>query len=337
MNSTATAPSSSPPATTPPGVETDSRKKKHLCPTCNRGFTTSGHLSRHQRVHSGERNHACPFPGCTTRCSRQDNLQQHYRVHLSPRSRNISTSAARQAMAKKQNELSSGIIDTGTSTPPPMPDDSGRSSPPAPASLAYRAQQLHDDRGRDNSPPQPVMNANMPAPGVTGQPFANYVPGRESAGPNRITAPWPAGSHQYHAADRGRDVYQHSPTSPISPHSHSPTMQRGIDMVRAHQSQHTRQYSSSSTGSLGSLRDASGSDVSLPSFMDSGGPPPHQHYNTHPGGSYVHQPNTPHSGRGTSPPPILPPIFTNRAPYGQPLPSHAPAPHVYNAHLHGGH
>ena len=51
-------------------------KKKHVCGTCERGFTTSGHLARHLRVHTGERNHKCPFPGCETRCSRQDNLQQ---------------------------------------------------------------------------------------------------------------------------------------------------------------------------------------------------------------------------------------------------------------------
>ncbi|KAI0677781.1 hypothetical protein C8Q78DRAFT_1074451 [Trametes maxima] len=52
-------------------------KKKHVCAVCNRAFTTSGHLSRHARIHTGERNHKCPFPGCETRCSRQDNLQQH--------------------------------------------------------------------------------------------------------------------------------------------------------------------------------------------------------------------------------------------------------------------
>lgn len=51
-------------------------KKRHACPTCGRAFTTSGHLARHIRVHTGERNHKCPFPGCETRCSRQDNLQQ---------------------------------------------------------------------------------------------------------------------------------------------------------------------------------------------------------------------------------------------------------------------
>ncbi|EGO28073.1 hypothetical protein SERLADRAFT_340857, partial [Serpula lacrymans var. lacrymans S7.9] len=52
------------------------QKKRHICTTCDRAFTTSGHLARHIRVHTGERNHKCPFPGCETRCSRQDNLQQ---------------------------------------------------------------------------------------------------------------------------------------------------------------------------------------------------------------------------------------------------------------------
>ncbi|KAH7921082.1 hypothetical protein BV22DRAFT_1020036 [Leucogyrophana mollusca] len=71
----------SPVSPTAPGTQLQSSgpggsKKKHLCTTCDRGFTTSGHLARHLRVHTGERNHKCPFPGCETRCSRQDNLQQ---------------------------------------------------------------------------------------------------------------------------------------------------------------------------------------------------------------------------------------------------------------------
>lgn len=78
-----------------------SPKKKHVCSTCQRSFTTSAHLARHSKVHTRERNHTCPFPGCKTRCSRQDNLQQQsvpffflispctnsilfsYRIHLS--------------------------------------------------------------------------------------------------------------------------------------------------------------------------------------------------------------------------------------------------------------
>lgn len=51
-------------------------RRRYACGQCERTFTTGGHLARHTRVHTGERNHKCPFPGCETRCSRQDNLQQ---------------------------------------------------------------------------------------------------------------------------------------------------------------------------------------------------------------------------------------------------------------------
>ncbi|KAJ6489887.1 hypothetical protein C8R45DRAFT_752039, partial [Mycena sanguinolenta] len=52
--------------------------KPFICDDCEKSFATSGHLTRHQRVHTGEMNYACTFPGCTTRCSRKDNLRQQY-------------------------------------------------------------------------------------------------------------------------------------------------------------------------------------------------------------------------------------------------------------------
>jgi zinc-finger protein CreA/MIG len=84
-----------------------SARKRHICPTCDRSFTTSGHLARHSRVHTGEKNHKCPFPGCETRCSRQDNLQQHYRIHLSPGSRRSSSRSASTRRGKRGSGASS--------------------------------------------------------------------------------------------------------------------------------------------------------------------------------------------------------------------------------------
>lgn len=56
----------------------DGKTKPHICQICKRGFTTGGHLQRHQRIHTGVKAFMCPFPGCETRTSRQDNLQQQY-------------------------------------------------------------------------------------------------------------------------------------------------------------------------------------------------------------------------------------------------------------------
>lgn len=58
-----------------------SHKRKHVCKVCTRSFTTSGHLARHNRIHTGERKHVCPWPTCDARFARQDNCMQHYKTH----------------------------------------------------------------------------------------------------------------------------------------------------------------------------------------------------------------------------------------------------------------
>ncbi|GAV53287.1 hypothetical protein ZYGR_0AI05710 [Zygosaccharomyces rouxii] len=57
-------------------------ERRHVCRTCYKGFTTSGHLARHNRIHTGEKNHECPYEGCDQKFSRHDNCIQHYRTHV---------------------------------------------------------------------------------------------------------------------------------------------------------------------------------------------------------------------------------------------------------------
>jgi uncharacterized Zn-finger protein len=70
--------SESPPSPTHGSSSGDhlSSRRKYRCNQCDKSFTTGGHLARHVKMHTGERSHKCPFPGCETACSRQDNLQQ---------------------------------------------------------------------------------------------------------------------------------------------------------------------------------------------------------------------------------------------------------------------
>ncbi|KAJ7934733.1 hypothetical protein B0H13DRAFT_1591439 [Mycena leptocephala] len=49
-------------------------ERPHGCPVCKRRFDTNGDLARHARVHTGERNHSCPFPGCEKKFAHADNL-----------------------------------------------------------------------------------------------------------------------------------------------------------------------------------------------------------------------------------------------------------------------
>jgi uncharacterized Zn-finger protein len=53
--------------------ESKGSKRRYECATCGKTFTTSGHVARHNRIHTGEKNFQCPEAGCAQRFSRQDN------------------------------------------------------------------------------------------------------------------------------------------------------------------------------------------------------------------------------------------------------------------------
>ncbi|WVN85964.1 uncharacterized protein L203_101122 [Cryptococcus depauperatus CBS 7841] len=146
----------------------EGKAKPHVCPICQRGFTTGGHLQRHHRIHTGVKAFKCPFPGCETRTSRQDNLQQHYRTHLSPTLRRGSGSAARAAVnaameaaglkssSSRQPRKSKSSASTPTSaTTSHFPSPYAPSQGPNPYA-AYIYEQQH------GYPPYPI-----PPPGVT--------------------------------------------------------------------------------------------------------------------------------------------------------------------------
>ncbi|RKP26491.1 hypothetical protein SYNPS1DRAFT_21758 [Syncephalis pseudoplumigaleata] len=117
-------------ATTTAAATTTASKRKYRCqyPNCDKSFTTSGHLARHNRIHTGEKNFHCPMEGCTSRFSRQDNMMQHYRTHLSGRSRRLpnrmrgaSGQAQSDAERREQRAATERAMALSGRTPPISP------------------------------------------------------------------------------------------------------------------------------------------------------------------------------------------------------------------------
>jgi hypothetical protein len=54
---------------------------------CDKTFTTSGHASRHSKIHTAEKAVGCSYEGCLKKFTRSDNMKQHLETHFKDKSR----------------------------------------------------------------------------------------------------------------------------------------------------------------------------------------------------------------------------------------------------------
>ncbi|KAG5913064.1 hypothetical protein E4U42_001514 [Claviceps africana] len=64
---------------------------------CEKTFTTSGHASRHSKIHTAEKAVQCTYPGCQKKFTRADNMKQHLETHNKDKSRSSASQRAQKA------------------------------------------------------------------------------------------------------------------------------------------------------------------------------------------------------------------------------------------------
>lgn len=73
---------------------------------CDKTFTTSGHASRHSKIHTAEKGVVCTWEGCQKKFTRGDNMKQHLETHTKERSR---ASAAQKHAVMRTLTVPSGV------------------------------------------------------------------------------------------------------------------------------------------------------------------------------------------------------------------------------------
>ena len=75
---------------------------------CEKTFTTSGHASRHSKIHTAEKAVQCTFSGCQKKFTRADNMKQHLETHFKDKSRSTGgTRTHRAALAEVRRNSTS--------------------------------------------------------------------------------------------------------------------------------------------------------------------------------------------------------------------------------------
>ncbi|TVY14924.1 Transcriptional regulator NRG1 [Lachnellula arida] len=126
---------------------TERGQKRYVCRyanefNCDKTFTTSGHASRHSKIHTAEKAVPCSYDGCPKKFTRSDNMKQHLETHFKERSRSSTTGRPGPPVLTKPACIKKvGYSSRSSSVSEPSPISTGNLDPAlrlhAPASASY--------------------------------------------------------------------------------------------------------------------------------------------------------------------------------------------------------
>ncbi|KAI0136280.1 hypothetical protein BJ170DRAFT_5375 [Xylariales sp. AK1849] len=83
---------------------------------CEKTFTTSGHASRHSKIHTAEKAVQCTYPACHKKFTRADNMKQHLETHFKDKSRSSGSSKSTSKSSTSSSKRGSVSIVSQTSS-----------------------------------------------------------------------------------------------------------------------------------------------------------------------------------------------------------------------------
>lgn len=75
---------------------------------CDKTFTTSGHASRHSKIHTAEKAVQCVHPGCNKKFTRSDNMKQHLETHKREKKRSTDHGVSKRCLTPRPGRPPSG-------------------------------------------------------------------------------------------------------------------------------------------------------------------------------------------------------------------------------------
>jgi zinc finger protein CreA/MIG len=207
-------------------------QRPYKCPLCEKAFHRLEHQTRHIRTHTGEKPHACTYPGCPKRFSRSDELTRHSRIHSNPNSRrgNKSAIAAGHHMS----------LSHGAAYPPPVHHQQQQQQAPPPHLVpayahhhhhqqqqpVYHHQQapFHDGPGSGSvstgtsTPPNGMLPPPMPARAIRSAPTST-VASPDVSPPHSFTQ---QPHHHHHSA---LPMFSRNPATPLEREGPAPQFQ----------------------------------------------------------------------------------------------------------------